>query len=165
MMTKADQQYLLARLDETRLRLEQLLPRIPHDKEIYPGWTIKDLLAHISGWDEASIDSLRAHVSGRLPGTPADRGIDEYNVRTVASRTDLDYEHVLKEWILTRQVLRSIVEQMSEDKFIQPLIVPWGGKGTVPSLVETFRDHEDEHARDISAWLQHPDKPLEKEGS
>lgn len=163
-MNNADQQTLLSRLDETRLRLVQLLPGIPQDKEIYPGWTIKHLLAHISGWDAATIDSLRAHVAGRQPATPADRGIDEYNVRTVASRTDLDYQQVLKEWALTRQTLRSIIEQMPEDKFRQPLIVPWGGKDTVASLVEIYREHEGEHARDISAWLQHPDKPLEKEG-
>jgi hypothetical protein len=164
-MTAGDRDFLLHRLDETRSQIEELLSQIDAKKEIYPGWTIKDMLAHITGWDDATIDSLRAHVSGQTPATPADRGIDEYNIRTVASRKDLDYSHILNEWRLTRQVLRTIIEQMPDDKFFEPMVVPWGGKGTVTYLVDTFRDHEDEHAHDIHEWLKNPELPLKKKGN
>jgi hypothetical protein len=161
-MTVPDRTLLLHRLDETRSKIEELLPKIDHDKEIYPGWTIKDMLAHISGWDEATIDSLRAHVAGRNPLTPAEKGVDEYNTRTVSSRQDLDYAHVLNEWRLTRQVLHTILEQMSDKNFFEPLIAPWGEEVTVISLVETFCDHEKDHAQDILEWLMYPEKPLLK---
>jgi hypothetical protein len=164
-MTAADKEFLLDHLDATRKKLEDLLPQIDPQKEIYPGWTIKDMLAHITGWDDATIDSLRAHVAGRTPATPADRGIDEYNIRTVTSRKDLDYSHVLNEWRLTRQVMRTIVEQMPEEKFFEPLVAPWGEKGSVTYLVETFRDHEEEHFQDIRDWLKNPEKPLGKKGN
>ncbi|HTX91005.1 MAG TPA: ClbS/DfsB family four-helix bundle protein [Anaerolineales bacterium] len=164
-MTSADREFLLHRLNETRSQIEALLPKIDPKKEIYPGWTIKDMLAHITGWDDATIDSLRAHVAGRLPATPAERGIDEYNGRTVTSRQDLDYPHILNEWRLTRQVLQTIIEQMPDEKFFEPLVVPWGDKGTVTYLVDTFRDHEDEHARDIREWLKDPSQPLGKRGN
>ena len=164
-MTLADREYLLTRLDEMRGHLEDLLPRVDPTREIYPGWRIKDMLAHTTGWDDATIESLRAHVAGRQPIALADHGIDEYNARTVASRRDLDYDHVLKEWRLTRQVLRTIIEQMPEDKFFEALVIPWGGKGTVTYLVETFRDHEDEHVHDLQKWLQDPSRPLGKEGN
>ena len=123
------------------------------------------MLAHITGWDDATIDSLRAHVAGRAPAVPANRGIDEYNARTVTSRQDLDYEHILKEWRLTRQVLRTIIEQMPDDKLLEPVIVPWGDKTTVTFLVDTFRDHEEGHANDIKEWLKSPEKPLGKAGN
>jgi hypothetical protein len=164
-MTAADKEFLLAHLDRTRKKLEDLLPQIDPQKEIYPDWTIKDMLAHITGWDDATIDSLRAHVAGRIPSTPADRGIDEYNIRTVTSRKDLDLSHVLNEFRLTRQVMRTIVDQMPDEKFFEPLVVPWGEKGTVTYLVETFRDHEEEHLQDIQEWLKNPEKPLVKKGN
>ena len=164
-MTLPDREFLLERLDQTRSKIEDLLPRVDSTKEIYPGWTIKDMLAHITGWDDATIDSLRAHTAGRHPLTPADQGIDEYNSRTVTSRIQLDYKHILDEWRLTRQVLRTIIEKMPDDKFVEPLIVPWGPKATVTFLVETFRDHEEEHAHDIREWLNHPDEPLTKKGN
>lgn len=164
-MTSADRNFLLNRLDETRSKIEELLPKIDTKKEIYPGWTIKDLLAHMTGWDDATIDSLRAHVIGRLPSVPAIRSMDEYNDLTVSSLKDLDYDQTLKEWRLTRQVLRTIIEQMSEDKFFEPLVVPWGEKATVTFLVDMFRNHEEEHAHDISEWIKDQKKPLGKKGN
>jgi hypothetical protein len=163
-MPVPDRIFLLHRMDETRSKIEELLPEIDPLKEIYPDWTIRDMLAHMTGWDDATIDSLRSHVVERPPSVPAIRSLDEYNAMTVSSRRDLDYEHVLKEWRLTRQVLRTIIEQLPEDKFISPVIVPWGEKATITYLVDMFRDHEEEHSRDILAWLKHPDKPLMKEG-
>ncbi len=164
-MTSADRAYLLHRLNETRTQIDSLLPNIDAKKEIYPGWTIKDLLAHITGWDDATIESLRAHVAGRPPVISAPNGIDEYNDRTVTSRSDLNYDHILNEWRLTRQVLCTIIEQMPEDKFFEPVTLPWGPRGTVTMLVETFRDHENEHGHDIEQWLKNPDQPLRKDGN
>jgi hypothetical protein len=164
-MTVPDRDYLLHRLDETRSKIEVLLPEIDPQKEIYPGWTIRDMLAHMAGWDDATIDSLRAHLVGHPPSVPAIRSIDEYNTLTVSSRKNLDYEHILNEWRITRQVLRTIIEQLPEDRFYNPVIVPWGEKATVTYLVEMFRDHEEEHTRDILSWLKNPDEPLKKEGN
>jgi hypothetical protein len=164
-MSTGDREFLVNRLDETRKEIEDLLPLIDPKLEIYPGWSIRQLLAHITGWDDATIDSLRAHIAGRAPAVPANRGINEYNIRTVASRQDLDLSHILNEWRLTRQVLRTIIKEMPEEKFFEPLIVPWGEKGTVTYLVDTFREHEAEHAQDIGEWLRHPEKPLAKKGN
>jgi len=164
-MTSADREFLLQRMDETRSKIETLLPKVDPNKEIYLGWTIKDLLAHMTGWDDATIDSLRAHVIGRPPSVPAILSLDEYNNSTVSSRKDLDYDQVLKEWRLTRQVLRTIIEKMPEDKFFGPIVVPWGNKATVTYLVDMFRDHEEEHAQDVREWLKNPDKTLGKSGN
>jgi len=123
-MPVPDRNFLLHRMDETRSKIEELLLEIDPHKEIYPGWTIRDLLAHMTGWDDATIDSLRAHAVGRPLSISAIRSLDEYNALTVSSRRDLDYAHVLKEWRLTRQVLRTIIEQLPEAKFFSPIIVP-----------------------------------------
>jgi len=164
-MPVPDRDFLLHRMDEARTMIEKLLPEIDPHKEIYPGWTIRDMLAHITGWDDATIDALRAHVVEHPPSVPAIRSLDEYNALTISSRKDLDYDHVLKEWRLTRQVLRTLIEQLPGDKFLSPVIVAWGGKTTVADLVDMFREHEEQHTRDILTWLKHPDEPLTKEGN
>ncbi len=164
-MPDSEREFLLHRLDETRQTIENILPALPKNNEIYPGWTIKEMLAHMTGWDDATIDSLRAHVVDRPPSVPAIRSLDEYNLGTVSSRNELDYEQVLKEWRLTRQVLRTIIEQMPADKFLQPLVVPWGEKTTVTFLVDMFREHEEEHIHDILEWAKEPAHPLSKSGN
>jgi len=161
-MTAGDRDFLLNRLDETRLKIEELLPKIDPEKDIYPGWTLKLMLAHITGWDEATVDALRAHALGLPPSIPAIHSLDEYNSLTVSSRKDWTYDQTLKEWRQTRQILRDILEQLPEEKFIEPIAVPWGKKTTVTKLVNIFSQHEKEHAQDIIEWLQQPEKPLGK---
>jgi hypothetical protein len=164
-MSERERIFLLHRLDETRETIEKILPTIDLTHQIYPDWTMKDMLAHMTGWDDATIDSLRAHVIGRSPSVDAIRSLDEYNALTVSSRKDLNYEHVLREWRLTRQVLRTIIEQMPDDKFLEPLVVPWGEKATVTFLVDMFREHEEEHTRDILEWAKDTTHPLTKDGN
>ena len=48
-MLVPDRDVLFHRLDKARSKIEELLPKIDPHKEIYPGWTIKDLLAHMTG--------------------------------------------------------------------------------------------------------------------
>jgi hypothetical protein len=156
---------LLLRFDGTRQKIEELLPNIDPYKDIYLGWTIKQILMHITGWDDAAIDSLHDHIDGQAPSVPANRGIDEYNARTVASRQGQDFPRLLKEWRMKRKLLRAIIFEMPEDKFIEPFVLPWGGKGTVVYLVDTFRHHEEIHAQDIKQWLTQPEEPLGKAGN
>jgi DinB superfamily len=159
-MPVSDRNYLLHMMDETRSKFEVLLPQIDHHNNIYPGWTFSDILAHMIGWDDATIDALRAHM-GRQPRSISDiRSLDEYNALSISSRKDLDDEHILNEWRLTRKNLRSIIEQLPEDKFVSPVIVPWGGKSTVTKLMGMLCDHEEEHMRDIHEWLENSDNPL-----
>ena len=148
-----DKERLLQRLDEARAMMRSVLDGIELSMEIYPGWTIKHVLAHIAGWDDATAVSFRAHIAGDEPGTPAARGIDHYNAESVATREALDYERVHQEWELSRDVLKKAISEMPDDKLGTPLILPWGPYGTVEQAVGIFADHEEEHAQEISRMV------------
>jgi uncharacterized damage-inducible protein DinB len=164
-MISAEKESLLHRLDETRQTIEDLLPEIDPEKDIYPGWTIKQILAHITGWDDATIDALRAHGLGLPPSIPTIHSLDEYNRLTTSSRKDLTYNQILKEWRQTRQVLHDILEQLPDQRFLESIAVPWGRKTTITKLVNIFSHHEKEHAQDIIDWLKQPEKSLGKAGN
>lgn len=151
---------LIQRLDEARAGLESVLPRVDPAKQIYPNWTLKQMLDHIAGWDDAVIASLQAHVHGRSAGTPADRGIDYYNAQTVSTRESISFDHSLHEFQASRQVLKQTIQAMPEEKLTEPLIVPWGGRGTVSEIIEIFSGHEEEHTADVLRWLENPDKSI-----
>jgi hypothetical protein len=163
-MSTQERKNLLQLMDDTRAKIEGLLPQIDPHKEIYPGWTIRELLAHVSGWDDTSIETLRAHLI-RRPLSIADiHDFDEYNAKSISSRLGLGEEQILREWRSTWQVLRTMIEEYPEEKFRIPVAVPWGGKSTVTDLMEMFCDHEESHTRDIKKWIQHNEKPLMEEG-
>lgn len=140
---------LLSQLDTAHTMIRDLVNQVASSETLYPGWTFKEFLAHLTGWDEATIGSLRAHLKGDEPGTPAYRGIDYYNAQSVEERVALDYKQVYAEWEMARKTLKEVVAQVTEEKFNQKLLMPWGQTGTVKLLVEIMIHHAYEHAEDL----------------
>jgi uncharacterized protein (TIGR03083 family) len=144
-----DKAAFIQALDEAHQKMRAELVDLDPHMPVYPGWTIKHLLAHLIGWDEASIAALQAHTLGNVPGTPAVRGINHYNAQSVATREALSYDHVVKEWELARDQLKAALLAVPDDKITQPLLFPWGPTGMVRDLVAIFSEHELEHAEEL----------------
>lgn len=155
-MTQAEE--LTRKLDQAHEKMAGLLPRIEpcREREICPGWTIKEVLAHLTGWDDLVIVFLEAFARGDQPATPAFRSIDEYNAGTVSARSHLDYPRVQEEWQRTRLHLRQALQQMPPEKFGQTFLLLMGEKGTIADLLKIFIEHDAEHAAQIMEWLQDP---------
>lgn len=152
--------FLIERLNSMRKPLEEAIAQSPADKDIYNGWTIKQIMDHMSGWDDVIIDALIAHTKSE-PITPTIlRGPDEYNAETTTSRQSLDLEHTKKEFQSTRKILIKALNDLPDEKFDQPLIFPWGETGTVADLIEIFIEHEESHCADVRAWLNNPDEVI-----
>jgi hypothetical protein len=157
-MTSDQKSFLIERWESRRAVLNELVDQaaIHLKQEIYRGWTLKEFLAHMSGWDDAVVDSLRAHAKDAPMETPASRGIDAYNAQTVSTRETLDYDRVRREWERTHELVIQAIRDLPNEKFEQPLVFPWGDIGTVAELVEIFVGHEEEHAHHLHEWLKNP---------
>lgn len=156
----AQRRFLISRLKEKREIVESLIDKAPPDKEVYTGWTLKEMLAHISGWDDAVIEALQAHAKGEPVGTTVTAGIDAYNASTVYTRESLDLNHVVKEWRATRETLYQALNDLPDEKFNQALTFPWGEEGTVAYLIEIFVEHEEFHGAHLAQWLENPDQSI-----
>jgi hypothetical protein len=140
---------LIQQLAGARDKMRALLADVDTRSEIYPHWTIKQVLAHIAGWDDACVASLRAHAAGNEPGVPAARGINPYNAQSVETREPLSYDQVVKEWELARGQFETAINEMPPEKFGERFVFPWGPTGTIAELVAIFAEHEEEHAEEI----------------
>ena len=141
-----DKAHLMQAFDEAREKMRAALPGIDTHMEIYPNWTIKEMLAHLAGWDDATIIALRAFSAGQAPPLLALRGIDFYNAQTVAERADLKYEQIVQEWELVREQLKAILNDLPAERLGDKLVSTWGPIMTVARLVAIMADHEEEHA-------------------
>ncbi len=145
---------LIQELNEARQKMREIAELAGENTQIYAPWKMKEVLAHITGWDDATIAALRAHATGDVPGTPAQRGLDDYNAETVSTREELPYAHIVREWESTREQLKGILREMPEEKFEVVLVLPWGPSGMVTQLVRIMSHHEAEHADEIRELLQ-----------
>ena len=146
---------LIQWLKESHEKIEQLVAQVDHEKEIYPGWTIREILAHFTGWDDAVVASLRSHAAGGIPTVVADRGPDYYNAATVTERETLSFEHIYREWQITHEQLKIAIRELPPEKMEEKIVFPWGQKGNVEDLVVGLTtEHEAEHTKDIEAVLE-----------
>ena len=152
---------IIERFNQARADVRALLPAIDRRMEIYPGWTIKEVLAHLAGWDDATIMALRAYLAGEAPPVPAGRGIDPYNAQTVAERSNLNYDQIVQEWDMVRDQLSPLVDSLTDEKLAATIVAPWGPTTTVAGLIEVMAEHEEEHAAVIRARLANPQRPPE----
>jgi hypothetical protein len=154
---------LLLALDEARERLLTAIQMAETDQSIYPSWTIKEILDHITGWDDAVIASLKAHIADAVPATPASRGINHYNASTVTERENLSYQHTLDEFVATREILKQVIHELPPEKLDEPIVYPRGPTGSFDELIQIFVHHENEHAEEIAQILQEEKKYIREQ--
>lgn len=140
---------LIEELDQSRETMRQVIAELDLKKEYYPGWSIQQVLAHITGWDEAVTASLRAFLAGGDAAIASYRGINEYNARSVETRGDLPYEHVRREWELARDDLKASLRDIPADRMLDEVLTPWGERGSIVEMVEIFIHHEASHATEL----------------
>ena len=144
---------LIDMLAHSRASMVAQLDEIDKNRKIYPLWTIREMLAHLSGWDDAVIGFIQSLQAGEIPATPAARGIDVYNAETVATREGLDYDHIYREYIQTRKMLLQLMREAPDEKVTAQFILPWGDPGTLVDIINIFGPHEEEHADDVEKLI------------
>jgi hypothetical protein len=144
---------LIQRLDGSRNTMNRALTFIDKGLEIYPEWTIREILIHIAGWDEVGTSTLRAHIAGEPPAPIEIQDIDTYNSYLVSSHEALTLEEVIRYWRRARREMVDALEQMPPEKFQERARFPWGETGTITRLVSILDEHEREHAAEILEML------------
>lgn len=144
---------LIQRLDGSRNTMSRALTFIDRELEIYPDWTIREILIHIAGWDEVGTSTLRAHITGDPPAPIEIQDIDTYNNYLVTSHEALTFEEVLRYWRRARREMVDALEQMPPEKLQERAEFPWGETGSITRLVSILDEHEREHAAEILEML------------
>lgn len=144
-----DGERLIEALGQARREMEQVVSAADRQVEICPGWTLKEVLAHISGWDAVGISTIRAHLAGKEPPPLEARGIDAYNAYVVAGCEALTFEGVVEDWKRSRGQLETALREAPPAKLTDQVHFPWGETGTIAWYVSILGEHEQEHAREI----------------
>jgi hypothetical protein len=136
---------LLARYDEKELT-ERKLPG---------GWSLKDVIAHLTGWQRRTVRRLEAGLEDGDPGPPewpeaidegTEEGTDQVNAWLYARTRDLPLEAVLAEW---RQVLGRVIElgeAIPEEKLFDPQRYAWiEGYPLIAVIEGSYNHYHEEH--------------------
>lgn len=136
-------------LNASRERMRDLLIDVDTSKIIYPEWTMKHVLAHLTGWEEVVHAALEAHLRGGTMKINAFRGIDAYNESTVAERELLSLEQIRREWEMERTRVLEALDMMTPEKWNVTITLPWGDEGQVRDMLDMLIEHENHHVNEI----------------
>jgi hypothetical protein len=150
----SDKATYIKRYETARAEMREIVKLAQGNPQIYSPWRMKEVLDHITGWDDAVIASIKSFLAGDIPATPASRGIDAYNAETVTSREAIPYEVTQREWEASRAELLDLMRKMTDEQLHTTFGFPWGDEGTIEDLVEIFTEHEETHAKEIRAIIE-----------
>ncbi len=145
---------LIAKMERSRARLNLAIEKVVPQMEVYPSWKIKQVIDHITGWDELVYASLQAYRDGEKPPRMVERGIDEYNASSVSRLSSLSMEQSREAYDGSRQKVINTLTDLPPEMLTREYDAPWRGKCTIRDIIKIFVSHELEHARQIERALK-----------
>lgn len=162
-------EHILAALHEQFERWENLLESLSEEQVTTPNfdhdWSIKDVLAHLWGWQQISISRMQAAAHGHEPILPQ-WVTDMHDWEEDANRTNAEIYRLnhTKSWIEIHKnwrdgflLLLQTSEPISEREMLDGDRFPWL-KGYSPAMVlVSSYEHHQEHIEKLTNWIKaHP---------
>jgi hypothetical protein len=115
---------------------------------VYPGWTNKDLLAHLASGYAVRLALLRSvAASGKVAELP---DADAANARAISARRDTPVEQLIEEMLATRRTIRGLLESLRDGDLDLGVEVN-GGQVPLRDYVAGLSRHDLEHLADLPA--------------
>jgi len=135
-------------LTSTRKKLRRVIEGLTPEQMTSPivdGWSVKDMLTHISSWDELMAQDFRRMAHGHQPVLMhfAPDKTDEWNNATMSMRLRLPLDQVLAEMESSRGEMIASLDALGDDAFTS---------GFVPTVLGVCGRHDEEHSELIEKW-------------
>ena len=118
---------------------------------IYEEWTIKDVMAHVIGWDRRVIKTLPLMLQDRADEIPG-VDVEAFNRQSVEACRDKTLAEVLADIKSTHRQILEILAEVDHVE-IDTRRVRYGRTITIRSyVIDVMMEHEREHATEIEQW-------------
>jgi hypothetical protein len=134
-----------------------VIPSDMHDHPFLGIWDLKDLLAHLAGWDVTNLAAAREILEGKLPSfySHFDKDWASYNAALVQSHRRAEMGELIAHARDTHLSLLSFLEELPADEFYRDRGIRAGRyKVTIGRLLEAERDDERKHLEQIQAYRE-----------
>jgi uncharacterized protein (TIGR03083 family) len=115
-------QKLLEKLDNAWAEVKESYAGLPEARLTEPGvteeWSVKDVLAHLTIWEEEALKYLPLIIEGgRPPRYVTYGGIDAFNAQTIEKKRSLPLSEILRQLDATHRQLIDYLKSVPEEQF------------------------------------------------
>src|SRR5947199_6656913 len=145
-------QQVFQKLEQAWTALKEFYAGLSDAQLMEPGvmdvWSVKDILAHVSTWEEEALKYLPLILTGgRPPRYSRYGGIDAFNAQMTEQKRDLALSDVLKQLDETHRRLIDYIRSMPEEHFTRET------RFRHRLRLDTY-SHYPLHARAIREWRE-----------
>jgi Protein of unknown function (DUF1706) len=118
-----DRQQLLKHLDKAWTAFKESYTGLPDSQLTEPGvtgqWSVKDIIAHVTWWEEEALKHLPLILAGGRPPRYSVQygGIDAFNAQMTEQKRNLSLSDVLRQQEETHRRLLDYVQSAPEEPF------------------------------------------------
>lgn len=116
-------------------------------------WTLRDLIAHMTGWERLTLDDLCRNAAAFRPRTWTKEQIENQNQQSADENASLPKNEIIDRWNLVHVDFIAYLEEFCGNQVSAPLSAEH-----FHYLSELTYMHEYEHWKKVHAWLLHPDQ-------
>ncbi len=121
----------------------QLDQRLYEQPIIGDQWSVKDIVAHLTGWDHEATERFWRFLAG--PTEDITYNVDEFNARSVAARQHFSYNQAIKEWSSVHKGLEEAIAAVQpEDLEHEGRFVEW---------LQAISRHYEEHTAQLKSMV------------
>jgi len=148
----------LARLAESRQTLLAAIEGLSHEsmahERVDGEWTAKDILGHITSWEEVTVDALRSIAANEPSAVEAISDFDAWNGEQVARKRSEPLSAILDRLAAARGEFLVLAAQVLPEQWEETSAWPWGARNTLTEAMAGLAHHENEHASAIQRWRE-----------
>lgn len=142
--------------------LQAVLKPLPESQMVQPGaeekLSVKDILAHITDWEQRMLQWIEESLQGKTPERPAPGmtwdDLDRLNEQTYLANINRPFSEVQSDFIVSYQKSLQTVAALSEADLFDPHRFAWREGEALWRMVEVNTwVHYREHRQSISRWL------------
>jgi len=142
------------------------LPEDAHNLAFVGEWTVKELLAHLCGWDNTFYESFQEILQGNLPDffSQYDHNWQGYNNRMVRKYRLDDLGAMIRRVQKSQDQLAELLHSFPADDIFRDcgVCTEKGFNVTVSSLLESVIEEEQEHLHQIHEFAEHLEQQVEE---
>ena len=148
-----NRQQLLNRLERAWVALKESYAGLSEAELTQPGvtgdWSVKDILAHVTTWEEEALKYLPLILQGGTPPRYSVQygGVDAFNARMVEQKRGLPLADVLRQLEETHRQIIAYVQSVPEEQFARET------RFRRRLRADTYR-HYSGHAKAIQEWRE-----------
>jgi hypothetical protein len=123
-----------------KILAEASLLSLEEQDEVFLGvWSVKDLLAHLAGWDYTNLEAVQEILAGQKPSffEQYDRNWKSYNARLVAQYKREDYDELVVIVQESHRKLIDFLQAVPADEYLK--------RRRIASLLRTEASDEEKH--------------------